>query len=188
MTPSLTSLEALIAALDACGVAYLVGGSVASSFHGIPRATMDVDILAAINPSDAEPLSARLREDFVIFEDEMLECLRSGRPFNLIHRTDVMKFDIFTPQCPFHWSELERAQIATVSFFGKAVRVRIASPEDMLIAKLAWFRDGGESSQRQWSDVLGLMKGGLDGVYLTKWAVEMGVAALLERAGREVHG
>ncbi len=65
------------------------------------------------------------------------------------------------------------------------VEVSVASAEDTLLAKLEWYRMGGEVSERQWRDVLGALKvqaGALDLEYLHRWASELGVDDLLERA------
>jgi hypothetical protein len=186
MTLSPTSLEILTSALNDLSIPYLIGGSIASSYHGTPRATMDIDVLAAIRPQHVPRLVEELGREFIAFEDEIVEALRSGRPFNLIHRASGEKFNVFAPTNAFHWSDLERALLARVPFMGRTTEVRIASAEDITIAKLIWFREGGEVSERQWSDIVGLLRRELDSDYLNHWAEAMGVMPLLQLAIREL--
>jgi hypothetical protein len=185
MTPSQTGLETLVAALEALRIEYLIGGSVASSVFGIHRATNDVDILAAIRPSHVPGLVERLSADFIAFEDDILAAIQAGQSFNLIHRKTTYKFDIFPPKTPFHRSQLQRARRLPVTFLGTGFDVPIATPEDILIAKLIWFRAGGEISGRQWYDISGVVQvqtGRLDLDYLRHWAEATGVSDLLARA------
>ena len=61
----------------------------------------------------------------------------------------------------------------------------LASPEDIILSKLEWYRMGGGVSERQWNDVLGVLKvqqGNLDITYLQRWAKELGLADLLTQA------
>lgn len=187
MTPSLNPLETLIRALDQLGVEYLIGGSVASSVFGRFRATNDIDIVAALRPDRVSELVEHIARDFIAFEDDILAALRAGQSFNLIHRRTIDKFDIFPAKTAFEREQLQRAQRLKIDSFGTELEVRVASPEDIVLAKLAWFRKGGETSERQWSDVQGVIEiqtGRLDLDYLNRWAPELGVGDLLARALR----
>src|SRR5947209_4790749 len=184
MTPSPTGLEALIGALEDFQVGYLIGGSVASSVYGRFRATNDVDILAALDANQVRSLIQRLTTEFVAFEDEILSAILAGRSFNLIHRRTVNKFDIFPARTAFEREQLQRARRLPVSFFEATLNVAVASPEDIVLAKLLWFRMGGETSERQLSDVRGVIEiqtGKLDLEYMKRWARELGIQDLLAR-------
>jgi len=108
--------------------------------------------------------------------------------FNIIHRKSMFKVDVFIPRPrPFLRSQLARAQRQHFTF-GREVNARFASPEDTILAKLEWYRLGNEVSERQWRDILGVMKvraGDLDLDYLRQWADELQVVDLLERALQE---
>ena len=108
--------------------------------------------------------------------------------FNIIHRATMFKVDFFIPlPLPFLQSQLARARRQTFTF-DTEVSAKFASPEDTVLAKLEWYRLGGEVSDRQWRDVLGVLKtraGELDLDYLRKWACELNVGDLLERALKE---
>src|SRR5258706_7748405 len=90
-----TGLMRLLQALDLLEIHYIVGGSVASSFHGVWRATGDIDLVARIRPEDIEPLVEELRKDFYIDSGQIRTSINTGRSFNLIHLATSYKFDIF---------------------------------------------------------------------------------------------
>jgi hypothetical protein len=185
MSHSQTGFETLIAALEDLEIKYLIGGSVASSMLGRFRATNDVDILAALYSNRVPAFVRRLANEFIAFEDDILLALTAGRSFNLIHRSTTNKFDVFPAMTPFEREQLKRARRITISVFGPEVDVPIASPEDIVLAKLQWFRLGGETSERQWADVRGVIEvqaGKLDLEYLNNWARQLGIEDLLARA------
>ncbi len=175
----------LIGVLDSLGVPYLVGGSVASSVHGIPRLTNDVDLVADIKWNKVEALAAALQPDFYADEDIIKSATRHGRSFNLIHFKSAYKFDVFPlAGSRFRESEFTRRVMTMSPQFGD-LRFPVASAEDTVLSKLEWFRLGGEISDRQWNDIIGVIRvraGRLDLDYLRRWAVELRVSDLLERA------
>jgi hypothetical protein len=84
---------------------------------------------------------------------------------------------------PFDKQEMARAQIK-VSGAAPARPFYVKSPEDLILRKLLWYRAGGETSERQWNDVLGILKvqeDRLDSTYLRQWAAQLGLTDLLER-------
>lgn len=100
----------------------------------------------------------------------------------------MFKVDVFIQRPrPFLRAQFARAQRQSFTF-DREVTATFASPEDTILAKLEWFRLGGEVSERQWRDILGVMKtraGELDLAYLRQWADELQVADLLDRALQE---
>jgi len=185
MTPA-DALKRLVEVLDRLAIPYMVGGSVASSIHGIARPTMDVDLVAALPPSQVDRFAAELRGDFYADPQMIRAALAEGRPFNLIHYASAFKFDIFPvlPD-PYHQLQLQRRVMAEATQFGEvAIRCAVATAEDTVLAKLEWYRAGGETSERQWNDLRGMVRVRgplLDLEYLRQWAPQLGVEDLLER-------
>jgi len=171
--------------LERLGVPYLIGGSLASTLYGMVRTTQDSDIIADMRLEHIQPFVASLQNEFFIDEEMMAESIQHNSSFNIIHRETMFKVDVFIPhQRPFHQSQLARAQKQTFST-DPEVSARFSSAEDTILSKLEWYRLGGEVSERQWRDVLGVLKtraGALDLDYLRKWAKELKVSDLLEQA------
>jgi hypothetical protein len=176
----------LVATLDSLAIPYMIGGSLASSVHGIYRSTNDIDIVAAIREEHVVPLFTNLANEFYADANTIREALRLARPFNLIHFASGYKFDIFPAAGNLYFEkQLERSTSQEVSLGqGESMLCPIATAEDIILAKLVWYRAGGQQSERQWNDVRGIrsMQGArLDGAYLRQWAGHLGVQDLLER-------
>lgn len=169
------------------GLPHMVCGSVASSLHGEPRSTNDIDFVVDFAPSDVATLVVALEPEFFVDRNALEHAAGTNSSCNVIHRDSAIKVDIFAVRDrPFSWTELARA--ATSEVASGTGRLRFTSAEDMVLTKLEWYRKGDEVSDRQWRDVLGLLKlqdGRLDDAYLDKWAVELGVLDLLQRARLE---
>lgn len=183
------AIDPLVAALEKLGITYYVGGSLASSTHGIPRSTMDVDIVANLDYCHVEPLVDALKLSYYIDGRIIREAIARRSCFNLIHLATSFKMDVFVLKNRSYDREaFSRIGPKTTPASLPSASYIFASPEDVVLAKLEWFRLGNEVSQRQWSDVLGVMKvqgNHLDRAYLQKWAAELGVADLLEKALQE---
>jgi len=166
-------------------IQYMIGGSFASTIYGMVRTTQDVDIIADMQLQHAQPFITALEGDFYIDEEMIADSIQHKSSFNIIHRTTMFKVDVFIPsKSPFQQSQLSRAQ-KQIIISEPEVSANFASPEDTIIAKLEWFRKGGEVSERQWRDVLGILKvraGTLDLEYLRKWASDLNVIDLLQKA------
>src|SRR5262249_17783338 len=146
--------------LDRLEIPYYVGGSVASSAHGIPRTTMDVDIVVDLKPAQVEEFAALLQSDFYADVSMIQEALKRGRAVNVIHLASVYKFDLFPLRSDeFSHSEFSRRQPAQIRFLGpEPIECAVATAEDTVLRKLEWYRAGGETSERQWNDLRGILK------------------------------
>jgi hypothetical protein len=183
------AITPVVAVLEQLGVDYLIGGSVASSILGIPRATNDADLVADLRSEHIAPFIAALQADYYLSEVALREALERKASFNLIHQPTMLKVDIFIAKNePFDRSELSRRVVSPLVEESNAPLVNIASAEDMVLRKLAWYRAGGNISEKQWLDVLGILKmqaGNLDLTYLRSWALGLEVGDLLEKALEE---
>ncbi len=180
------AFQTLMGELDRLGISFLVGGSVASGTHGLPRQTNDIDILAAIEPGSVSKFVRVLSKSFYVDADSIRQAIELRRSFNVIHLASAWKFDIFVAgDSDFSHSELLRRRMATSGITGlESIEFPVSSAEDTILAKLVWFRKGGEISDRQWHDLLGIVRvqaGRLDREYLAIWAQRLGVADLLSR-------
>ena len=182
----LRALGPVVDVLERLGVPYYVGGSLASSTHGVARASIDADVIADLGPEHVAPLARELASAFYLSEDRMRVAVEARRSFNLIHLETMFKVDVFVAKGrPFDRQVFGRAREEALEDSPQARRFFVASPEDTVLSKLEWFRAGGEVSERQWADVVGVLKtgwGGLDRDYLARWASSIGVQDLLERA------
>jgi hypothetical protein len=173
------------AVFEKLGVPYLIGGSLASTLYGMVRTTQDSDIVAEMRREHLQPFVSTLQDEFYVDEEMIADAIGHNSSFNIIHRETMFKVDVFIPRPrPFLQSQLARAQRQVFAFETEA-SAKFASPEDTILSKLEWYRMGGEVSERQWRDILGVLKtraGELDLAYLQKWANELKVDDLLERA------
>ena len=178
----------VVEAFDRLHIPYLIGGSMASALHGVTRSTIDADMVAEIELEQARPLIEILRNDFYADEEMILDAVLHRSSFNLIHLKTMFKVDVFVrKERPFDQAQFQRReeQVFSIETDQKAF---VASAEDTILAKLEWYRLGGEVSDRQWRDILGVFKvqaGRLDLGYLQKWAAELKVTDLLQKALRE---
>lgn len=164
---------------------YVLVGSLASSMHGMYRATADIDILADVRPKHVQSLYQALHDDFYLDESAIRDAIEQRSSFNAIHFASVFKVDVFIPKRDdFSATQFERKQLRNISP-DLAQQIYVASPEDTILAKLRWYRQGHEVSTTQWSDVVGMIGAAseaLDMSYLQEWARKLGVMDLLERA------
>lgn len=178
------ALSPVSAALTKLGIRHYVGGSVASSFHGASRSTMDVDIVADMTDSAVSEFLKCFDKDFYVSEAAIRDAIRRKSCFNLIHLPTSFKVDVFVSrQRPFDASAMNRA---TVEYLGDShsLEIHVATAEDAIISKLEWYRKTNETSERQWDDVTRLLKllgETADVEYLKESAGSVGVEDLLER-------
>jgi hypothetical protein len=171
--------------LERLGICYLIGGSLASSLHGVFRASVDADLVADLGPEHVIPLSVGLGDRFYHDRTAMRRAIELRRSFNVIHLDSMFKIDVFVPKGrPFDESQLARREAHQISSDPNRSAF-FASAEDTLLAKLDWYRAGGEVSEQQWRDVLGILEvqsDKLDLRYLRSMAASLQVNDLLERA------
>lgn len=187
-TELLAAVRQVVTAFESLGVEYLIGGSVASSVLGEPRQTLDADMVAKLLGKHAEPFVAQLQSDFYADLASIHSAIQTQGCFNLIHLETMTKVDVFVRwRDPFGQSQIARRQKKRIGL-STPLELYFASAEDVVLAKLEWFRKGREVSDRQWRDLLGVLKvqtGSLDSAYLKQWADQLNVADLLRRALEE---
>ncbi len=170
---------------DRLKIPYLVGGSLASSLHGIPRATQDADMVADLKPQHITPLVKALEAAFYVDANMIRDAIQHRSSFNVIHLDTMFKIDIFVLQDdPASIEEMARRELYEVSEESKQ-ELFLATAEDIILRKLHWFQLGGSISERQWDDALGVFqvqKEKLDYSYLQWGARQMGLTTLLEQA------
>jgi hypothetical protein len=172
--------------LDAMGIVHTIGGSIASSFAGEPRSTVDIDFVVALEERHAEALVAALSAEFYVDPDALRRAIRTRSSTNLIHQATQLKVDLFVAGgTPLDARQLARRLSVDL---GDGRCLFVHPPEDILLQKLRWYRRGGEVSDRQWRDVAAIVRvqgRRLDREYLRDGAGILGVSDLLERALRE---
>lgn len=175
--------------LDSLGIPYAIGGGLASIVFGLPRTTVDADLSVEIRPDQVDDFVRSLGEDFYAEPAAIRGAIERRGSFNIIELDSFVKADIFVcPDTVRAREEMSRVRSREVSTAEGIAVLRFLSPEDTLLHKLVWYRKGNEISDRQWNDLLGIIKvqgDALDRAYLAKWAGPIGVADLLERAYRE---
>lgn len=177
----------LRAVLEQLNIPYMIGGSIASCIHGIPRSTNDVDLVVDFRTEHIQPFCAELSAEFYADPIHIQESLHHQTLFNLVHFATGFKFDMIPLSSkPYDQAQFARRSTAAYSFDGQeTLQVAVASPEDTILMKLVWYRMGGQVSERQWSDVLDVVRvqrERLDRAYLRQWAPPLGVEDLLEEA------
>jgi hypothetical protein len=179
------ALAPVVSAFDKIGILYYIGGSVSSSIHGIPRTTLDIDIIADIKDEHVEALYLSLEPGYYIDKDMIREAIRHRSSFNIIHFDSMMKIDIFVlKEREFDREAFKRKKSDVQDIEGSRFEYFISSPEDIILSKLEWFKMGGEVSERQWRDIIGVLKvqeNNLDMEYLQKWIDRLHLSDLWKR-------
>jgi hypothetical protein len=170
-------------AIDRIGGTYFVGGSLASSMQGDPRATNDIDFVISIPAGSELALRDSLGGDFELDTDALRDALRRSSSMNGFYLPLLTKIDLFGLG-PSPYDQMEFSRRRPIAFpDGRTLVVK--APEDSVLRKLLWYRAGGEISDRQWRDVVSILRAAadlLDRTYLADWAGKLGCSDLLSRA------
>lgn len=185
----LTAIEPVVKTLESLNAPYYIGGSIASSAFGIARATIDIDIVSDLQPRNVDSFVEILKNDYYVDKEMLSDAIRRRSSFNIIHLETMLKVDIFIAEdTPFYREIFKRRKKDTLEEKEGATEFYFASPEDIILKKLEWFKTGGEVSERQLTDVLGILKvqrDFLDKEYIKHWAAKLGVLDLLKKVFRE---
>jgi len=188
LTETLAVTKKIVDIFSQLNIKCIVGGSVASSLHGIPRATQDVDVVVQLFPNQVSKLVAILNEQFYVDQNAVVEAVARSSSFNVIHLETMYKVDVFVcGDDELKREEISRSVSVVIDEKTKDT-ILIADASDIIIQKLIWYELGNRVSDRQWRDVLGVIKvsgDALDMEYLKKWAKKKGVFELLELALKE---
>ena len=174
-------------ALSGAGARYALVGSVASSLQGDPRSTNDVDFVSTLLAEEIPSFVRLLGDEFDVDEVALAQAIQSGGSWNIYFLPWMIKIDLFAAAD----SELQRTQL------NRAFSMRVGTdgltvlrPDDLVLSKLLWYRDGGGVSDQQWRDIIGVLRvsrSQMDSDYLNEWARRLGLEALLKRARDETH-
>ena len=181
MSGAAAFLRRLVTALDEAGIPYMVAGSFASTYHGEPRTTHDIDVVIAPTLGGLRLLLQALPEDdYYVSEEAAMTALRGRGQFNVIDLETGWKVDLILQKSrPFSLMEMSRRRPGRVL----GLDVMMASAEDTLVTKLEWSKLSG--SERQLRDVAGILRVSgpeLDTGYIERWVSELGLSELWERA------
>jgi hypothetical protein len=180
------ALEPVTETFDALGIRYHIGGSVASSAYGIARATLDIDLVADVKEDHVRALFDRLHNEYYIDEERVRDAVSRRSSFNAVHLESMVKVDVFVLKSrPYDQTAFGRARLEKLEEGASVRQHYLASPEDVILNKLDWYRQGNCVSERQWNDVLGVLKvqqSALDKEYIRQWSATLGLTDLLVRA------
>ncbi|HEX8596947.1 MAG TPA: hypothetical protein VF952_00330 [Chloroflexia bacterium] len=172
--------------LQDLGVSYVITGSVAALAYGMYRSTADVDIVVDLRHEHVAPLVARLEDAYYIDADMLYDAIQHRSSCNLIYLESMLKIDLFIPRDEqFEASIFRRARAEEYETSKGEYQFSFTSPEDLVLRKLEWYRNTNLTSERQWTDILGVLKvqaRALDFVYMHVWAQRLGISELLGQA------
>jgi hypothetical protein len=185
MNETREALETLVTVFKDLDIPYRIVGSVASSTQGMMRATLAVDMVAALGVKHISQLGVQLKSQYHADEELMREAVTRGSSFNLIHLETMIKIDVFLlGKRPYDRVSFARERLETID----DLVLSFKTSEDIILGKLEWFAQTDKTSERQWKDVIGLLKvqgSSLEFEYLRRWAKELAVDELLEQAFTE---
>lgn len=181
-----SAVTPLVEIFEELKIGYYIGGSVASSVYGLPRTTIDVDIIADLKPIHVQPLFDGLKDTYYISPDMVSDAIQGHSSFNVIHLSTMLKIDVFVlkPEI-YDQTAFQRAGTPASASQEEMERFVMASAEDIVLHKMYWYRSGGEVADRQWLDILGVLKvqgESLDLSYMRTWADKLQVSDLFIKA------
>jgi len=160
MTDAIAAFQLVFAALDRMEIPYYVCGSMASANYGFPRQTNDIDLVVDFQDADFKEFCGLLQTDFYLDADKAVDSFERGRTFNAIHRASILKFDFFPcGGTPFARKQLvRRVQRQSLMPGLESLEFVVCTAEDSVLSKLEWFREGGQRSSQQWTDILAILQ------------------------------
>jgi len=182
------AIEAFVDILDKLKIPYAIGGSVASSIYGQVRFTQDADVSVASFDGQIAKFCQAVEGGFYVSRQAVQQAHQNASSFNVIYLDSAFKIDVFVvSDNPFKRQVLLRRE--KVAFEEGSDRMYdLVSPEDIILLKLQWYMGGGATSQKQWNDILGVLKNRqdkLDMSYLLDWASKLSVLDLVNKATQE---
>lgn len=179
-------LQRIVEVFERLQIPYLVTGSVAAMAYGEPRLTNDIDIVAAIEEKNVSDLVASFPSDeFYISEERIREAIRRQGQFNIIHPASGLKVDVMIKKdTPFDSSRFGRIRRI---FPSERYQADFASPEDVIIKKMEFYKDGG--SEKHLRDITGILKISsekIDRDYISGWAGRLGLTDIWEAVQKRV--
>ena len=185
----LSVIRPVVSTFERLEIPYYLGGSVAAIIYGLPRSTLDADLSASLVATHVPQLVAAWEDDFYVSGPMIREAIQRHSCFNLIHLKSAYKVDIFCSHAQaFQQSVLARRRRDSLVSGEDELTLDVASPEDLILHKLVWFRKGNETSERQWLDILTVLKlqaEAIDAAYIAEWAATLNVLDLWERIRHE---
>ncbi|MCX7047143.1 MAG: hypothetical protein NTX50_16855 [Candidatus Sumerlaeota bacterium] len=179
------AMFAVVQIFEKLGVPYYVTGAMASSLHGVARTTLAVDIVAQLSLQHVELFAAALEDSYYLNREMIQDAVEHHSSFNILHLESMYKVDIFAQKDgAFDLSVMERKKSIQITE-PESMEFFVAANEDTIISKLDWYRKGGEVSDKQWNDILGMLQiheGVLDMDYMRHWADELNLGNLLAEA------
>jgi hypothetical protein len=184
MTGRAGQLHEMVTALEEAGIPFMIVGSVASGYHGEPRASYDVDIVVDANAEQVKLLAELVQPRHYIAIDAALQAAAQRSAFAVVDLTTGLKTDlIFRKDRPFSIAEFERRQPALIA----GVPAFVVSVEDCILSKLERSKQLGSERHYQDAVKVALVAGAdLDRAYLGKWAEALGVQELFARLSEEI--
>ncbi len=174
----------VIEAFECLGIRYYLSGSIACSVYGLPRGAQDIDFVADIQVEHVCPLREHLQAAYTINEQALRDAIAQRSALSLLHLSSLVKVDIMLPRgTAFDTLVAQRAQ--QLSLLEGYQPIWIASPEDLTLMRLEWYRDCGATADDQWNDILGVLKvqaPTLDLQYLRRVAHTLNVSDVVEQA------
>jgi hypothetical protein len=163
-------------------VTYAVVGSMASSYFGDARMTNDVDIVADLRSDQVDAFVAQFPEqDFYVSDQAVRDAIKARSQFNIIHPDSGLKLDVMIPSAGEH-SEVELRRRVRVKPVGGDAETFLAAPEDIIIKKMEFYREGG--SQKHLRDIAGMLKVSgqlIDRSYVQEWSEKLGLSEIWEQ-------
>lgn len=181
----LDCLSTVCGYLESLGICHAITGSLASSLHGEPIASQDVDVCVQLSAEHAALLEGMLRPRFYCSHEAMVAAIRERSMVNLIDQETGFKVDLCNlPASPFFVSVFARR--LKVAYGPGGPTFWVVTAEDVILMKLLWRKD--TRSSKQWENALSVVRvqgARMDWRYLHDWAERLGLSDDLDRLKQE---